>query len=74
MSKVVAIGKVDATPPELAMIAEIQDAYCVAFGIEDRVKREKLGRLLLECLTAGATTMDQLTDALDDQIGKGCLR
>ena len=74
MSKVVAIGKVDATPPELAMIAEIQDAYCVAFGIEDRVKREKLGRLLLECLTAGANTMDHLTDALDDQIGKGCLR
>jgi hypothetical protein len=74
MPNVVAITKVGATPQELAMIAQVQDAYCVAFGIEDRIGREKLGRLLLQCLTAGAQTMDQLADALDDQIGKGCLR
>jgi hypothetical protein len=74
MSNVVPFAKIEATPPELAMIAQVQDAYCVAFGIEDRARREKLGRLLLQCLKGGARTIDELTDALDDQIGKGCLR
>jgi hypothetical protein len=63
-----------ATPQELAIIAQVQDAYCVAFGIEDPLKRQELRLLLLRCLEAGAHMMDELADALDDQIGKGCFR
>jgi len=64
-----------ATPQQLAMIAQVLDAYSAAFALDDDpAKRERLGCLLLQCLEAGARTVDELADALDEHIGKGCMR
>jgi hypothetical protein len=63
-----------ATPQKLAMIAQVLDAYSVAFAIDDPAKRESLGNFLLQCMEEGANSVDELADALDRQIGKGCLR
>jgi hypothetical protein len=63
-----------ATPQQLAMIAQVMDAYSTAFALDDPAKRERIGSLLLECLEAGARTVDELADALDEHIGKGCMR
>lgn len=56
------------------MMAEVLDAYSVAFALDDPAKREKIGRLLQQCLEEGARTTDELADALDEHIGRGCLR
>ena len=61
-------------PQQLAMMAQVMEAYCVAFALEDPARREKLGRLLQQCLEEGARTTDELADALDQHIGRGCLR
>lgn len=63
-----------ATPQKLAMIAQVLDAYSVAFAIDDPAKRARLGNLLLQCVEEGAHSVEDLADALDRQIVKGCLR
>lgn len=63
-----------ATPQQLAMIAQVMDAYGTAFALDDPAKRERLGSLLLQCVKAGARTVDELADALDEEIEKGCMR
>ena len=65
---------VAATPQQLAMISQVLDAYSVAFAIDDPLRRETLGCLLLQCVEDGARTTDELADALDRHIGNGCLR
>lgn len=63
-----------ATPQQLAMIAQVLDAYSQAFALDDPAKRERLGSLLLQSLEQGARTVDDLADALDEHIEKGCMR
>ena len=65
---------VTATPQQLAMIAQVLDAYSIAFAIDDPFKRESLGSLLLQSLEGGAQTIEDLADALERHIGNGFLR
>ncbi len=63
-----------ANPQQLAMIAQVLEAYAMAFSITDPVKRESLGELLLALVQRGANSTEMLAVALDDEIAKGCLR
>ncbi len=56
------------------MIAQVLEAYAMAFSITDPVKRESLGELLLALVQRGANSTEMLAVALDDEIAKGCLR
>jgi NAD(P)H-nitrite reductase large subunit len=61
-------------PQQLAMIAQVLEAYAIAFSITDPTKRESLGELLLALVQRGANSTERLALALDDEIAKGCLR
>jgi hypothetical protein len=63
-----------ATPQELAMVAQVLDAYCIAFAVEDANERERTGRLLLRLLEGGRSTVEDLSGALEEHIAKGFLR
>jgi hypothetical protein len=61
-------------PQQLAMIAQVLEAYAIAFSITDPMKRESLCDLLLALVQQGANSTERLALALDDEIAKGCLR
>ena len=56
------------------MMAQVMDAYCVAFAIEDPLKRAQVGYVLMQLLVDGASSVDDLSNGLDEHIGKGLLR
>ena len=61
-------------PRQLAMMAQVMDAYCVAFAIEDPLKRAQVRSVLMQLLVDGASSLDDLSNGLDEHIGKGLLR
>ncbi len=68
------MANIIATPQQLSMLAQVMEAYCIAFSVDDPLKREELGGVLLELLQRGASTIDDLSAALDRRIGDGLLR
>ena len=42
------MANVVATPQQLAVMAQVLDAYCMAFSVYDREGRERIGLLLLQ--------------------------
>ena len=61
-------------PRQLAMMAQVMEAYCVAFAIDDPLKRAQVGYVLMQLLVDGASSLDDLSNGLDEHIGKGLLR
>ena len=61
-------------PWQLAMMAQVMEAYCVAFAIDDPLKRAQVGYVLMQLLVGGASSLDDLSNGLDEHIGKGLLR
>jgi hypothetical protein len=67
------VVNVIATPQQLATIAQVLDAYCVAFSVQEPGRRERLGLLLLQFVEHGKTSVEDLSAALEEQIANGFL-
>lgn len=68
------MANVVATPQQLAVMAQVLDAYCMAFSVYDREERERIGLLLLQFLERGKNSVEELSKALEDHIAMGFLR
>ena len=68
------MANVVATPQQLAVMAQVLDAYCMAFSVYDREGRERIGLLLLQFLERGKNSVEDLSKALEDHIAMGFLR
>lgn len=62
------------TPRQLAVVAQVLDAYCIAFAVSDVEARERIGALLLQMLKRGKTNLEDLSSALEEHIASGFLR
>ena len=61
-------------PQHLAMIAEVAEAYSIAFSIEEPVKRGRLTGMLETMVERGANTKAELCSGLELEIARGFLR
>lgn len=61
-------------PQHLAMIAEVSEAYAVAFSIRERDKLALLNETLATLVERGAHTKAELMALLELEIAKGLLR
>jgi hypothetical protein len=68
------LANVVATPQQLAAMAQVLNAYCLAFSVRDSEERDQIGLLLLQFLERGKTSADELSAALDEHILAGSHR
>ncbi len=63
-----------ATPHQLAIVAQVLEAYSIAFGIEDPEPRKRMATLLMLLHEGGAHSQSELAAALEEEIKRGFLR
>jgi hypothetical protein len=61
-------------PQHLELIAEVAEAYSIAFSIEEPAKRGNLTGLLEMLVERGANTKAELCSGLEIEIARGFLR
>jgi hypothetical protein len=63
-----------ASPQQLSVIAQVLEAYAIAFSVEDPAKRENMADLLMKLFERGAHTQADLAAAIEHEIARGFLR
>ena len=67
-------GKVIASPQQLSIVAQILEAYSIAFAVDDPARRENMAELLMKLFERGARTQAELAAAIEREIARGFLR
>jgi hypothetical protein len=67
-------GNVIASPQQLAIVAQVLEAYSIAFSVDDPAKRENIADLLMMLFERGARTQAELAAAIEREIERGFLR
>ncbi len=62
------------SPQQLAVVAQVLEAYSIAFAIVDPAKRDHMAQMLMMLHERGAHTQAELAVALEREIASGFLR
>lgn len=62
------------SPQQLAMIAEVSEAYAVAFSVREPERRAMLAATLATLVERGSATRAELMASLELEIARGLLR
>ena len=63
-----------ASPQQLSVVAQVLEAYSIAFAVDDPAKRDHMAQMLMMLHERGARTQAELAVALEREIASGFLR
>jgi hypothetical protein len=63
-----------ASPQQLSVVAQVLEAYSIAFSVDDPARRENMADLLMKLFERGARTQAELAMAIEHEIARGFLR
>lgn len=63
-----------ASPQQLAVVAQVLEAYSIAFEVNEPAKRDDMADLLMALFERGARTQAELAAAIEHEIASGFLR